>query len=116
MRESVKDYLHMIKKGVSNIDKVLEASGNILLDSFNLLSEEKKKIAQERYEACMTCPFMSKNAVEFGIYQTSRTEAHCSLCGCVIEGKVMSFESDCAIREKQLDRQLHGWKAKWYKV
>lgn len=115
MKGAVKDYLTMLKKGVSNFDKILEAGGNILLDQFNLLSEEKKKIAQERYEACMTCPFMSKHAVEFGIYTTSRIDNHCSICKCIIDGKVMSFESDCAIKEYNLE-QIDGVKAKWYRI
>lgn len=116
MKDLVKDYSHMIKKGVSNFKNVLEAGGNILLDNFNLLPEDKKRVAQERYEACMSCPFMSKHATEFGIYDSKISITHCSICKCTIEGKVMSFDesNECAIKQYNFE-QIEGIKAKWYK-
>lgn len=115
MKKLIEDYQTMLKRGLASFDKVLEAGGNILLDRFNLLSEDKKAEAQKRWELCMSCPFMSENIKDKGVYTTTRKEPHCSICGCIIDGKVMSFESDCAIKEYSMEN-IPGWKARWYKL
>jgi hypothetical protein len=113
-----KEYILLTKKGVKNIDKVLEGIRNDISNKFKLLSEEKKEVIAQRMEICNNCPYNSRNAQTSSEYKsltgehytTNRPELHCSLCGCTLHFKVSSLNSNCGIeawneenKEKQLD-------------
>ena len=48
MKKLIEDYQIMLKGELASFKKVLEAGGNILLDRFNLLSEDKKAEAHKQ--------------------------------------------------------------------
>jgi len=60
----------------------------------NILSQAEITEINRRRAICATCPFMSKNMPN---YNTSRTDDHCTLCGCPIENKTACLECDCGI-------------------
>ena len=93
----------MSRNGMKDISKVTEGISNSVLNSFNLLDEDKQDIIAERYETCLNCPFNSEKAASSKEYKdltgkhykTERTELHCSLCGCVAKFKVAALSSNC---------------------
>lgn len=111
-----KEYLQLTKNGLKNIDKVLEGVKNDVANQFKLLSEDKQRVISERMDICNNCPYNSRNAqvsdeyrsLNGNNYETSRSEFHCSLCGCVIQYKVSSLDSNCGIEywnKKNPDKQ-----------
>lgn len=92
----MKEYLNVLKRGIGNIKGVTEGWTNATLDKFNLLDENKKKIAEQRLKKCLECPFNSENAKSIG-YETSLDYFHCSSCKCPIDKKVFSFDDNCGL-------------------
>jgi hypothetical protein len=118
-----KEYLNLTKKGLKNFDKVFEGVRNDIANSFELLSDEKKQVISDRMDICLNCPFNSEQAKTSNEYlqltgenyETSRSELHCSLCGCTTTYKVASLSSNCGIEhwnEKNKNKQLE---LKWEK-
>lgn len=121
-KSKFKEYLELYTNGAKNIDKVLEGRLNKSLRDLNELSPDKKAIAEERFKICSECPFNSNNArlggefdkwykkgyeningVEFPYpkaeYYSNRPKEdfHCAHCGCNIDEKTLSMESNCGI-------------------
>jgi hypothetical protein len=118
-----KEYLQLTKKGIKNLDKVLEGVRNDISNKFQLLSEEKKEVISERMEICLNCPYNSKNAVlsdEYksvtgNNYTTNRSELHCSFCGCTTQFKVSSLNSNCGIETWNEENPNNQLPLKWTK-
>ncbi len=100
-----KEYMALSLKGLKNLNKVLEGVATKTANQFKLLSDEKQNIIAERMDICIKCPYNSTNAVTSPEYlqltgehySTTRTELHCSFCGCVCTYKTASLSSDCGI-------------------
>jgi hypothetical protein len=116
------EYFKLYSHALTDIDKVIASRWNKALNEFNLLDEDKKRIAEQRLEICMSCPFNSINAKtspEFtrlyregmerkGMpvaenltphYFTNRADSdvHCAWCGCDVDAKVLSMDSVCGM-------------------
>jgi hypothetical protein len=100
-----KEYMALSLKGLKNLNKVLEGVATKTANQFKLLSNEKQNIIAERMDICIKCPYNSTNAVTSPEYlqltgehySTTRSELHCSFCGCVCTYKTASLSSDCGI-------------------
>lgn len=90
------EYLNVLKRGISNISSVTEGWTNSVLNEMKLLDEKKQKIANERLEKCLQCPFNSDNAKSIG-YETSLDYFHCSSCKCPLNKKVFAFDDNCGL-------------------
>lgn len=118
------EYLHLIPKGISNFDKVIEGVINTVKMNYDSLPEEKKKIIIERRLICHSCPFNSINCNNkineeyYSLYKehytSSRPDEHCSICSCKLELKTAALQVNCGIEywnsnnEKQLELK---WKS-----
>ena len=100
-----KEYLNLVKRGAKNFDKVFEGITNNVSNRFKLLSNKKQEVIAERMEICISCPLNSVNAptskeykeLVGEAYSTTRSELHCSLCGCTCTYKTASLSSNCGI-------------------
>lgn len=118
-----KEYLALTKKGLKNIDNVLEGIRNDISNKFKLLSKEKQQVIAERMDICINCPYNSKNAIDSAQYkfvtgehyETSRPELHCAFCGCTIAFKVSSLNSNCGIETWNEENPTNTLPLKWTK-
>ena len=118
-----KEYLDLSIKGLKNADKVLSGLKTKVIDRFKLLDNERRQIIAERYDICTNCPYNSRNAKQSAEfyklqgkhYDTSRSELHCSLCGCIIEYKTSSLYSNCGIEEWNKENPEKQLPLKWTK-
>ena len=108
MKSLFKEYLTMVGNGLKNLPNVVEGNINYYKDQFGILEEDKKQEAERRYKICLDCPFNSANAVKIGFYETQRDNAHCSVCKCPLEKKVMSFDENCGLSYIQEVKDEHG--------
>ena len=117
-----REYLNLYAHALTDVDKVIASRWNKALDELNLLDEEKKRVAEQRLEICMACPFNSinaktsqefselyrKGAINKGMtipdgstphYATNRDDkdVHCAWCGCDIDSKVLSMDGSCGL-------------------
>lgn len=118
-----KEYLELTKKGLKNIDKVLEGIRNDVSNRFKILPKDKQKVIAERMEVCLNCPYNSKNATTSAQYklltgnnyETNRPELHCSFCACTIPYKVSSLNSNCGIETWNEENPTNKIPLKWKK-
>jgi hypothetical protein len=116
------EYLKLIPRGISNpIDLIKGYVNNSLIEHLN--DSDKNIILLRRIE-CAKCPYNSDNAqssiehfeVVGDYYKTERTDKHCAFCGCPIDIRTASLESNCGIEfwnSIQPDKQLPlKWTAK----
>jgi hypothetical protein len=107
MNGFMKEWMETIKKGIPNIDKIFQGFLNDVRFQFKDLSEDKQNEIARRRVICKECPFNSIKATSSNeykelhgeSYKTNRTDNHCSLCGCVVNIKTASLESNCGIEE-----------------
>lgn len=116
------EYLALIPKGMKNIPQLLEAISNQAKMELGTLPKEKVEVIIGRRMICVTCPYMSRNAIKgyeiegkWHTYNTDRNDSHCIWCGCPIGSKTASLESNCGLEEYNLE---NGKKEplKWEKV
>lgn len=93
------EYLKLLPKGFKNLDKVIEGLSNQIRMEIGTIPKEDEEIIIGRRLICSQCPFNSVNAVKLGTYATKRTDPHCILCGCNINAKTASLESDCGAND-----------------
>lgn len=119
IKQTFGDYINMLSRGVDNLPAVIQATVNQVKDSWGLLPLEQKEEAERRFSICSDCPFNSFNAQEKGFYENTRTDFHCSVCGCTIDRKVMAFDESCGLSTlipltyADGRKVVHGWKLKW---
>lgn len=82
----------------------MNANLNYYSDLFGTLPEDQKDEAQRRLSICNSCPFNSKNAQfiddkgnTHSHYNSTRSDEHCTCCGCPIEKKIFSFNEKCGL-------------------
>jgi hypothetical protein len=93
------EYLKLLPAGFANLDKVIEGVRNELKLELGVLPKEEEEVIIGRRLICSTCPFMSKNAQKAGWYSTKRTEEHCTGCGCPLNIRTASLESNCGLED-----------------
>jgi len=109
----ISEYLKLIPEGLKNIDKVAEAVINQVKSSYGGLPEDEVEEITRRRLICAACPFMSKNAVEAGIYTTKREDEHCIHCGCPISTRTASLLSECGIASYNRKHPESPMELKW---
>lgn len=113
----IAEYIKLLPRAIPNADKILKAIITDVQYRNGKLSEDKKAELVRRRVICTGCPFMSLNAKTseeyfnlVGInYKTLRKEEHCSFCGCGINKRTASFDSNCGIEtwnEENPDKQI----------
>lgn len=108
------EYLKLIPRGIANIEKVVEGHiNNVLLEYGSLPEAEREEIIKRRV-ICAGCPYMSVNAKEKG-YKSERVDEHCTMCGCPIEPKTASLDSNCGIEHYNKKNPNNRLPLKWTK-
>lgn len=119
-----KEYMALSLKGLKNLNKVLEGVATKTANQFKLLSNEKQNIIAERMDICLKCPYNSANAVSSPEYlqltgkhySTTRSELHCSFCGCICTFKTASLSSDCGVESWNASNPNKQIELLWHKV
>jgi len=57
----------------------------------NMLLNRQNEISEKRMDICKTCEHISTK------HQTHRFDVHCIHCGCRLQAKTRSLESECPI-------------------
>ena len=119
-----KEYMALSLKGLKNLNKVLEGVATKTANQFKLLSNEKQNIIAERMDICLKCPYNSTNAVSSPEYlqltgehySTTRSELHCSFCGCICTFKTASLSSNCGVESWNASKPDKQIELLWHKV
>lgn len=109
------EYMKLLPSGLANIDKVVEGVVNDVKLKNGSLSEEDTDIIIKRRLICETCPYNSVNAIKAGYYATKRTDVHCMMCGCPIDIRTASLESNCGIETFNKNNPDEKMELKWVK-
>lgn len=100
---ALKDYLHIVKEGIKNKDKIIEAL--VVSSQVKNNNVEPEALAEilKRKEICASCPFNSDNAAKLSGYKVPLGYGtHCILCICRIGGedtKEYCLSCNCGINE-----------------
>lgn len=108
------EYLKLIPKGLKNADKVIEGLINETKSLYDGLTEYQHNEIVKRRLICQSCPFYSENAKTsqeyFDIfeqhYESTRTDFHCSVCGCNEKLKTSSLSSNCGLDSDEKTKHL----------
>lgn len=119
-----KEYMALSLKGLKNLNKVLEGVATKTANQFKLLNNEKQNIIAERMDICLKCPYNSTNAVSSPEYlqltgehySTTRSELHCSFCGCICTFKTASLSSNCGVESWNASKPDKQIELLWHKV
>lgn len=112
---AIKDYINLIPNALKNSDKIVEGIINKVKMDLGVLSKEEQDEVIRRRLICADCPFTSSNAVankSLG-YSTDRIDEHCVHCGCNIELKTSSLQSNCGIEVWNRDNPDSKIDLKW---
>jgi hypothetical protein len=110
------EYIKLIPKGIKNLPQIIEGLTNQIKLEHGTLPEEDVEVIVGRRLICASCPFLSTNATKAGVYASSRNDVHCTMCGCPIEAKTASLESDCGIDDYNKKFPNRPLQLKWTKV
>lgn len=113
----IKDYLKLIPLALHNHTKIIEGIVNtVKLNHGSLPIQEQEEIIRRR-AICETCPFASHNAEKDPLqnYKSSRLDKHCTMCGCNLELKSASLESNCGIDIYNQSHPDNQMELKWTK-
>ena len=110
------EYIKLLPEGIKNLSKVIEGIKNQVKMELGTISEEDLEIITGRRLICSTCPFNSKNAVAKGFYRTDREDEHCIHCGCPLDTRTVSLESNCGIEKYNELNPKTPLALKWKKV
>jgi hypothetical protein len=81
---------------MGQLKEILDGWGNRIKDSFGILDEEIKQMAQIRLEQCNTCSMRSGNTCDPNKQlKHIITEQVVNGCGCNIAAKTLSPDSEC---------------------
>lgn len=112
------NYLTMVKNGIKNGDKIIEAFKISSMVKNGTATDEQIAEIMMRKEICKTCPFNSANAKAHGFKTLGLPYQHCIQCSCRIGGddtKEYCLSCNCGLTEwnkKNPDAQIPlKWKA-----
>ena len=102
--KAIGEYLNMVKNGVKNGDKIIEAlwvSAQMKENNVgSTITEEAVAEILKRKDICATCPFNSRNASKERSYTSTLPFEHCTLCKCRIgydDSKEYCLSCNCGI-------------------
>lgn len=115
----LKDWITVVKNGLKNGDKVIEALIIAAKAKNEELSVEALAEILKRKEICSTCPFNSKNAPKHGLKIFDLPFEHCIFCKCLIGseegGKEYCLSCQCGISEHNKRHPEQQMQLKWDK-
>lgn len=82
--KTIKEYIDVVKNGIMNGDKIIEALIVSAKTKNKTISPEALAEILRRKDICATCSFNSENAKKNGTYNSSLAFQHCILCQCRI--------------------------------
>lgn len=83
----LKDWLTVVKNGIINGDKIIEAIRISSMVKNGTATDEQVAEILRRKEICANCPFNSKNAEANGLKKLDVPFEHCIHCACRIGGE-----------------------------
>lgn len=99
---ALKDYLSIVKAGIKNGDKIIEALTVSAQVKNGEITDEALAEILRRKDICASCPFNSANAAKLTGYSSHIPYQHCILCICRIGGedtKEYCLSCNCGISE-----------------
>lgn len=97
------DYLKVVKAGIKNSDKIIEALWvSTQIKNDGVVSEEAIAEIMMRKEICAGCPYNSENAPKHGLKPLDVPFQHCIHCACRIGGtdtKEYCLSCNCGLTE-----------------
>ena len=100
---TIKDWLTVVKNGIKNGDKIIEAMWiSTQIKNEGNVSQEAVAEIMKRKEICKSCPFNSLNAEANGLKKLDVPFQHCIHCACRIGGddtKEYCLSCKCGISE-----------------
>jgi predicted nucleic acid-binding Zn ribbon protein len=113
----IKDWLTVVKAGVKNGDKIVEAIWvSTQIKNEGQVSVEAVAEIMKRKEICASCPYNSKNAPEHGLTALDVPFQHCIFCACRIGGddtKEYCLSCNCGIKEYNKRNPETPMELKW---
>jgi hypothetical protein len=117
MSNKIKDYLSIVKNGIANGDKIIEALWVSTQVKNGKVSEAAVAEIMKRKEICKACPFNSKNAAANGLHVPHAPyEEFCIHCLCRIGGddsKEYCLSCNCGIKEWNKLNPTNKMPLKW---
>jgi len=117
--KTIHEYLDMVKNGVKNGDKIIEAirTSAKIKEGLSEVSEEAIAEIMRRKDICAICPFNSRNAKKERGYSSSLPFEHCTQCQCRIgydDSKEYCLSCQCGLSEwNRRNPELEPMKLKW---
>lgn len=112
-----KDWLKLVKAGLKNGDKIIEAMWiSTQMKNEGQVSEEAVAEIMKRKELCAACPYNSLNAEKHGIKPLDVPFQHCVHCACRIGGdnsKEYCLSCNCGITEWNKQNPTLQMEPKW---
>lgn len=115
MIKTIKEYLEVVRKGIKNRDKIIEALAVSAQVKNGTISPEALAEILRRKDICASCPFNSKNAID---YKSDLKFEHCIWCRCRIGGddtKEFCLSCQCGISEYNKEHPESPMELKWKK-
>lgn len=117
------EYLNLFLKGIPNSKEILSSIVKNVQLKYNTLPENEKEEIIRRRVICASCPFMSKNAISSEEYlsltgknyKAYRRADHCSFCGCGVDMRTGSLDSNCGAETWNKEHPENTISLKWTK-
>lgn len=117
------EYLALIPKGLPKSVQIVKAIINNVRLKYDSLPEDERNEIVKRRIICTNCPYMSQNAktskeyfsLKSRNYESKRKEDHCSFCGCGVETRTASLDSNCGIDVYNKENPQNSLTLKWFK-
>ena len=119
----ITEYIKLIPRGIPHSKEIAEAIINKVQLKWGHLPEDSKEEIMRRRFICSQCPFMSTNAktseewkaLKGSGYKTGRKDEHCAFCGCGLDMRTASLNSNCGIETWNSQHPERKMELKWTK-
>lgn len=114
--KAIGEYVKMVKDGVANGDKIIEALSISAQVKNETISDEALAEIWRRKDICAACPFNSRNAKTAKTYNSSLPFEHCILCKCRIgydDSKEYCLTCTCGVQVWNEKNPTQQMEVKW---
>ncbi len=117
------EYVSLFLKGLPHSKEIADSIIKGVQMKYGTLPEDEKEEIIRRRMICASCPLMSKNATTsqeyFSLkgehYPLKKRADHCAMCGCGIDMRTRSLNSDCGLYSWNEDNPTKQQPLKWTK-
>ena len=118
------EYIELAKRGLPNIDKIMEGLWNETKSLYGSLPEDEQEEIIRRKLICRDCPLYSLNVLKDDSeyrrlydkgHESERKGRFCTICGCPENTKTSSLSSDCGLTEYNKEHPENIQVLKWTK-